>query len=157
MAVDYILKTNKKAETFQQKADLLNLSLDEQVELLNKLYDKKLRFQVSKLLDGTSITIDILDKTIEVLELPEVESINFKWIFTKIRGRHKVDVIKFPKCMPPTPARELNLSMYNRVFAWDDNITNIQDFYDRESFGVLEMIIMKYTDGRKPKIYRFKK
>jgi len=145
-----MVRKDKKTETFEQKVNMMGLNLSQQADMLNKMYAGKIHFQAF----STCIEIQVIDESIEMLELPEASTLFFSGIripcFSKLYG------IKFPKCMPKTSAKELSLNRYERVFAWDDNITDINSI--REGLGgpgKLKMIAMQYSDGRKPKIYRF--
>ena len=82
-----MIKQNSVASHFNDKAKMLNLSIEEQAELLSKLYPDKIQFIVKSNLEGEKgIVIKLVDRTLDILELPECELIDFNNLFYDYYG-----------------------------------------------------------------------
>ena len=137
------------ANTLEVKAKLLGLDKAKKAEVLTKLYKGKISFMLDK--ESNLIYIDKVDSSINVLELPELPCFDFKFLIRQPIGVN-VCTLKFPKCMPPTDLSHILLSpKIKRVFAWDNNLYN-SDGYMRNNN--LDMVVMQFSNGAKPKIYQ---
>lgn len=143
------LKASGAVNSFSKKARLLGIEIEEQVKMLNKLYNNKLEFFV----DESSITLKLLDNTVNILEIPELEHLNTKRLM--VYTNHKLNTLKLPKSL-----KEVYFSIpYNTgligihtIFMWDT--TKIYNFEDFNRLGV-KMLIIQSTRGKKPLVYKF--
>lgn len=152
MAVN-MLACDKKGRVFDVKAQMLGIDIDRKIELLNEMYKNKIVFKKS--IHSGLIQIDSIDSTIDILELPEVSDLDYNDLFEYNCFRGNLSVLKFPKCMSVISARDAYyLKRFERIFAWDDKIIDLN--YIIAGYGNnVKMIIIQYSDNKKAKIYRF--
>lgn len=157
-----IIKKDGKAERFDLMTSMLGLSLEEKVEMLNNMYEGKVKFGVfieyntkDELVHG--IKIANIDKNIVCLELPECGDFLDSIISFYVRsGVYKLTTIKLNKCLKTLSINESFhwLGSIKRLFIWDT--TEIIGDIDNLQHTHLEMIVIQHTDGRKPTLQRFK-
>lgn len=161
-----VLNKTKQTESFGKKAQLLQLDVHKQIEMLNQLYNGKVVFEYVESFGGSKgITIKDIAKGIISIELPEVDGYNMEELINSdlmysFRG-NKTDLvsIKMPKCLKKL---EILSTCYwmkyvHRIFVWDTTEISFND--DRgipSSWGNLEMVAILSSSGGKNKVIKLK-
>lgn len=148
-----VVKGTKSTETFNNKAKLLNLSVDKQVEMLNTMYKGSVTFD-RRLND--KVFIKEYKPDVISIELPECESLDMDRLlkFDLLILKNKLTSIKLPRCIKCFDLSSAWVIKVKRIFMWDTTELIYRD-YD-SNYGNLEMVIIQSTQGGKPKIYKFK-
>lgn len=160
-----VLNKTKQTESFGKKAQLLQLDVHKQVEMLNELYKGKVVFEYVESAGSKGITIKDIAKGIICIELPEINEynikdlINFDLIFSNVHKRTDLVSIKMPKCLKKL---EISSSYYwmkciHRIFVWDT--TEVTFDVDRgiaNNMGSLEMVAILSSSGGKNKVIKLR-
>lgn len=166
------VEKNKKHETFNKKAKMLNIGLDEQINMLNSMYaDKGIRFKKD---NENKVFVEIC-KSIDVLELPEFDYysecypvknkllddsyfINISKHAKDFDGNHyslfssRLLTLKLPKSIKEVDFKRLRLPGVSSLWIWDT--TDIKNMDELRSQS-LKMIVIRSTTGGKSKIFKF--
>lgn len=160
-----VLNKTKQTESFGKKAQLLQLDVHKQVEMLNELYKGKVVFEYTESEDSKGITIKDIEKNVISIELPEIDGynikdlINFDLIFSHAHKRTDLVSIKMPKCLKKL---EISSSYYwmkymHRIFVWDTTeVTFDVDRCITSNMGSLEMVAILSSSGGKNKIIKLR-
>ena len=110
-----VLNKTKQTESFGKKAQLLQLDVHKQIEMLNELYKGKVVFEYIESYDGNKgIAIKDIAKGIISIELPEINEYNIKdlikldILFSYKHRKTDLVSIKMPKCL-----KQLTISSSN--------------------------------------------
>lgn len=147
-----MIKKDKRDENFASKASIIGLSIKEQVDMLNKIYNKSIEFE----LGCNGIRISNIDENIFALELPENDNYDIEnLIDISFVMRHNISSVKLPKTVKQVNLNRATWAKYiDRLFVWDD-----AEIIKSDSIGYissyLKMIVVVYSTGKKTKIYKF--
>ena len=159
MTTTYVdVRKTKVSEGFNVKSKILGVSINEQVENLNKIYESTLRFEVGHDLYSEEQTVKLcwVNPNIRILELPEVDNLEIGYIddynFNKHSHDNNVVTLKIPKAMEKLSWSDLSqFDRLNSVWIWDD--THILG--ERRHYSNVKMLITQHKDGRKPSVCHF--
>lgn len=146
------VEKTKKHETFNKKAKMLNIGLDEQINMLNGMYaDKGIRFRK----DNENKVFAEICKPIDVLELPEFDyysecyPVRNDWHTSQFSSR--LCTLKLPKSIKELDFKRLRLPGISSLWVWDT--TDIKNMDELRSQS-LKMIVIRSTTGGKSKIFK---
>lgn len=133
------VRSTRSSEAFANKALLLDLDKQSQVELLNKMYQGKLKFsvindsvynnEVKGFVTKERIQLSFVNSDIRILELPDVSELEIGYI--RYDGEKLVNnnviTLKLPKSMKSFKLDTLNMfeNLVN-LWVWED--TELLDF-----------------------------
>lgn len=143
------IRKNKKSDNFNNKAKILGLSLEKQVEILNKNYEGLMKFEITNTFlesDKTSISLIDINENVRILELPEVENLIIHIVSLQ---SNNVITLKLPKTM-----KQLawwNLSSFRNLknlWIWDDTVM----IGEKPLYSQVERVFIQSTTGGKTKV-----
>lgn len=155
-----VVKKGKKEESFGVKAKMLQLSMEEQVEMLNKMYNGRVVFGIYE--SGTGWSRDEKVKGIQVIDwadnvisidLPDLDCYNMDNLIGFVHMYKRLSSIKLPKTIVEIDLSKGWCHNINRIYTWDT--TSFKDNSCGSNNNILEMVIIQSTTGGKPKIIRF--
>lgn len=156
------VRATKSSENFSNKAKLLGMTLEKQVEILNNNYKDKMSFSVvnnSFMHEEPLIELDWVNPEIRILELPEVENLHIGYIkgsYFDAEDWHKVryanlGTIKLPKTLKEFNLRSLaHMPNLTSVWLWDSTEINLEEY----AHSSIKMVIVQRTNGGKPLVYK---
>lgn len=162
MSTFFDVRATKSSENFSNKAKLLGMTLERQVEILNNNYKDKMSFHVindSFMHEEPSIELDWVNPEIRILELPEVENLHIGYIkgsyldnedWLKVRYANLV-TIKLPKTIKKFNLRSIShMPNLTSVWLWDSTEMNLEEC----AHSNIKMVIVQRKDGGKPLVYK---
>lgn len=149
------IKETSASKSFNMRSNLLGLDIDKQCEMLNKMYDGKIEFNVETITNTSNIPaifIKDIDDNVRILELPECEHLRLDGIgFFKTHSN--VGTVKLPKCIKEVEIRKLKwyFPKLKTVFAWEGQ----ELFLDKRINPIgYDLVILRNEKGEKTKILR---
>lgn len=156
---------SESGDNFGVKAEMMGLSLEKQVELLNNLYADTLKFEIGSIGDrGTKdykrgIRISKVLVDYNQIVLPNTRALLIEDVkdIADVIFSGESNSIVIPESIPELKVGKASWIRYTtRVFMYDTTQLDFTDFFSGP-FDTLEMIIVKPLKKlAKPKIYRFK-
>ena len=150
------VRKTKSSEHFYAKCALMNVDINTQIEILNKMYDGKLHFIVGKEPFSAKETamLDWVHDDIRILELPEVDNFEIGFVNSH-NGSYKpnnVGTLKLPKTMKSVRWNDLS-QFHNLTSLWIWDTTEL--IGEKSYFSSIKMLIVQSSTGGKTKVYRF--
>lgn len=153
-----VLGSTKKSESFGAKANLLQVGLDKQVEMLNAMYKDKVVFKVSYGISGEvqGINIHSYAKDVISITLPETTEWDMDNLVEFSLSQHPLSSIKIPKCVEKIDITKPWARRISRIFLWDTTEVDYAGRGFSGGSGDTEMVIIQSTTGGKPKIVKLR-
>ena len=138
------VKLDGVLKTFEVKKKLLGLSVEKQVEFLNKLYDGILDFT---LYNSGSVGIDLVDKSIRILELPDCDNIDADCV--NVYNCKELITLKFPKSLSKIDINRFRGRLKN-IWIWDTTEIDLsRSCWDTSSIN----LFIQHVDNSKTEAY----
>ena len=156
-----MIQKDKKAESLGMKASIMGLSMDDTIDILNKMYNGTVLFHRAQSFfgdRGQKISILNMKPDIFCLELPELDNIDFEDLFDFSEMsllKTKLVSAKLPKAAKEFRVRNASwVHRVQRVFLWDTTELDFTNF-EKHKGSKLEMIVIQSSTGGKPRIIKF--
>lgn len=156
---DRVLRCDKRAETFEKKAKLLGLDLEQKCEMLSKLFNNKLEFNFKHTMwKDSGIEVIVKDASLISIELPDIEGYIQDDFITipldsQFRNTSQLASVRLPRSI-----KQIDISKaywtrkIDRLFVYDT--TRVVGTENRGGFGSSRLtVIVLSTTGGKNKIY----
>lgn len=162
MAEFFDVRATKSSENFGNKAKILGMTVEKQVEILNNTYKDKMSFRVVRDTYAETepfIELDWVNPEIRILELPEVENLRIGYIkgsyFDNVDWRNikyaNLGTIKLPRTVKEFRLRSLDhMPNLTSVWLWDSTEVNLEKSF----YSNIKMVVIQRTDGGKPIVYK---
>lgn len=157
----------EKLKTFKNKVAMLDIDLYEQVNMLNQMYNGKVKFKVNQSLksihnielnEHKGIEIDYIDSGIDVLELPDIDNFCEGIFSVNTYFLVKLKTLKIPsswKIITDTTYRNIG-HVTQSLFIWDTTeIKTRDDVLPRMGLN-LKRIVIRSSAGKEGRMIELK-